>query len=220
MRFLKIVLATASLAAASQAGAVMLTGGQTNVALDTEILSSVGLDLSGVAGPVIVPGNLGAASVAFPITAATTFDYTAGSLAPFSGTIEHSGSVLFNDGGLEVGNFTIGFDAGRQSATTSGFFVADNITFPGVALFDIGPPSTLDATDMMLTVGADLLVSPELAGVLEDTALIGVDVGDALVEGTAGSVAVSEPGTLALMLSGLALAGFARRRATRLTQAA
>lgn len=216
MKILKTVFIVATLAAAAQASAVPVRSGQTNVLLDLPLLESVGLVLSGVGGPVIAPGDLGAASVAFPINArdalapalATTFEYTEGTLAPFSGTIEHSGTVLFNANALEVGNFTIGYDASRATATTSGFFVADNVTFPGVALFDVGVPSALSALRAMLSITADLLVSPELAGVLGNAALAGVDVGDALVE----AVAAPEPGTLALLLGGLGLFGLALSR--------
>lgn len=213
MRFLKPLLLAATLAVSSQASAVGVLGGQTNVLLDTGLLASVGLSLSGVGGPVIAPGNLGPDSVAFAINGRdasapalpTTFKYTPGTLAPFSGTIEHTGTVLFNDGALEVGNFTIGFDAARAGAATSGFFVADNVTFVGVPLFDVGIPSALTASSSWLMVAANLLVSSELAGVLGNMGLTGVDVGDALVE----AVAVPEPDTLSLMLAGLLLGGIA-----------
>ena len=46
-------------------------------------------------------------------------------------------------------------------------------------------------------------MSPELAGVLQNTALTGVDVGDALVQGRS----VAEPATVLLLLVGTALAG-------------
>jgi hypothetical protein len=224
MRFLKPLLFAATLAVSSQAGAVSVFGGQTNVLLDTRLLASVGLSLSGVGGPVIAPGNLGPDSVAFSINGRyasapalpTTFEYTPGTLAPFSGTIEHIGTVLFNDGALEVGNFTIGFDAARAGALTSGFFVADNVTFAGVPLFDVGIPSALTATTNMLMVAANLLVSAELAGVLGNAGLVGVDVGDALVE----AVAVPEPGTLSLVLAGLLLGGVAMSRRSARTAAA
>jgi hypothetical protein len=216
MRTLKTLIVAAALAFTGQANAASVTSGQTNVLLDVELLASVGLVLSGVGGPVIAPGNLGPGSVAFPINARnallpalpTTFTYTAGSLAPFSGTIEHSGTALFNEGTLEVGNFTIGFDANRASDTISGFFVADNVTFLGVPLFDVGIPSALSATASALTVAADLLVSAELAGALQNAGLIGVDVGDALIEASA----VPEPGTLSLLLAGLLLGGVASTR--------
>jgi len=208
MRVLKQILVLASLMVATQANAIPVLGGQTNVLLDVDLLASVGLNVSGVGGATIVPGELGPASVAFPIIATTTFQYTAGTFAPFSGTIEHAGTVSFNANALTVGNFTIGFDAMRASATTSGFFVADNVTFPGVALFDIGIPSSLVATAIDLTIAADLLVSPELAGVLQNIALIGDDVGDALVQARA----VAEPATVLLLLAGTALVGIARRR--------
>lgn len=216
MRALKPLILVATLAVSSQANAVNVTGGQTNVLLDVELLSSVGLVLSGVGGPVIAPGNLGVGSVAFPINSRnalmpalpTTFTYTAGTLAPFAGTIEHSGTVLFNANALEVGNFTIGFDSDRAGDVTSGFFVADNVTFDGVPLFDVGIPSFLSATAGALSIAANLLVSPELAGVLQNAGLIGVDVGDALVEASA----VPEPGTLSLLLAGLLLGGVALSR--------
>jgi hypothetical protein len=89
----------------------------------------------------------------------------------------------------------------------SGFFVADNVTYAGVALFDVGTPSSLIATDSELTIAANLLVSPELAGVLGNVNLAGVDVGDALV-----AAEVPEPGTLALLALGLAGLAMARRR--------
>jgi hypothetical protein len=224
VRLIKPLIVAASFAFASQANAVEISGGQTNVLLDLETLASVGLVLSGVSGPVIIPGDLGSDSVAFPVnprdasapSLPTTFEFTVDTLAPFSGTIEHSGTVLFNDGALEVGNFTIGFDSSRASDIFSGFFVADNVTFLGVALFDVGIPSSLSATDSGLMVFADLLVSPELAGVLQNMDLAGADVGDAFVNATARAAAVPEPGTLGLLLSALVLVGVTARRRRQL----
>ena len=83
---------------------------------------------------------------------------------------------------LELGNFTIGFDASRVSDTTSGFFVADNVS-AGIPLFDLSNPEMVESADGTLTIsGADLLVSPELADVLGDEDLIGADVGDARID--------------------------------------
>ncbi len=181
---------------------VEITGGQTNVLLDTATLSSAaGLDLSSVSSDVISPGTL-PGSVAFginPRDAAmlpTTFAYDSSDfLGTFSGTIEHTGSVFFNSDAVEVGNFTIGFDAARVgtlSGAASGFFV-ESTTGVAAILFDIENPTTLSATDTSLEIGADLLVSPEFANFLGDGGLAGADVGDALVE------AVPEPSSAALL---------------------
>jgi hypothetical protein len=184
-----------------------VSGGQTSVLLDTETLASVGLNLSGVSSDVITPGEL-TGSVAFGInsrnapTLPTTFSYTPSSLAPFSGTIEHTGSVFFNNDSVEVGNFTIGYDAGRVG---SGFYV-ESTTGVAAILFDVGSPS-VNAGPSALIIDADLLVSPEFAGYLGNTGLTGADVGDARV-----NAVVPAPGALLLGGIGATLVGYLRRK--------
>ncbi|MEM1289887.1 MAG: alkaline phosphatase [Cyanobacteria bacterium P01_H01_bin.162] len=91
-------------------------------------------------------------------------------------------AAAIGDFDLEVGDFSIGFDPARVSDDASGFFVADTITF-NAPLFDVGNPGVLSAEgDTLLLDAADLLVSPELAGVLGNDALIGADVGDARID--------------------------------------
>ncbi len=173
-------------------GASRVEGGQTNVLLDVALLSTAGLDVAGVSPDVIAPGDLGAGSVAFPINARTadqptTFAYEPGTLAPFSGTIEHTGQLFFAQN-FAVGNFSIGFDAARAVDNKSGFFVEsteEGFQLVTAILFDIENPSALDAQAASLSIDGDLLVSPELAAFLGNPALAGVDVGDARVSATA-----------------------------------
>ncbi len=202
------VLATAGVVSAQSFDVI---GGQTSVLLDTATLSAAaGLDLSGVAGATIAPGELGPDSVAFPINARdarltpTTFSYDAG-LTAFSGAIEHEGSVLFNNGTVEVGNFTIGFDPNRVGGSNSGFFV-ESTTGVAAILFDVENPSAVVADASGLQITANLLVSPEFAGFLGDTALTGADVGDAFV-----NAAIPAPGAAAV----LGVAGLAAMRRRR-----
>ena len=209
-----------AITASASAGFVDIVGGATSVLLDTDTLSSAaGLDLSSVS-PDVGSGSL-PNSVAFDINARdaatfpTTFSYDPDNfLGTFSGTIEHTGSVFFNNDSIEVGNFTIGFDAARAGTlggNASGFFVESTVGISAI-LFDIQNPSTLNATETDLTIGADLLVSPEFGTFLLDNGfsssnLEGADVGDALVE----AIAIPAPGALALF----ALTGFAPRRRRR-----
>lgn len=191
-----------------------VTGGQTNVLLDTATLSAAAsLDLSSVSADVLA-GELGAGSVAFGINPTdammlpTTFAYDTG-LAAFSGTIEHTGSVFFNDDTVEVGNFTIGFDAGRVGDARSGFFV-ESTTGIAAILFDIESPSSVIADSSQLSITANLLVSSEFASFLSSNGLAssdltGADVGDALVS------AVPTPGS-AMILAAAGLAASRRRR--------
>lgn len=193
--------ATVAMGSLASAQTFEVVGGQTSVLLDTATLSSAAsLDLSSVSAEVIAPGELGAASVAFGINARdaaslpTTFSYDAG-LSAFSGTIEHTGSVFFNSDTVEVGNFTIGFDAGRVGGDRSGFFV-ESTTGIAAILFDVAAPSLVSADAAGLLIEADLLVSAEFGQFLFDNALsasnlTGADVGDARVN------AVPTPGGLA-----------------------
>ena len=204
----------------THAQAADVISGQTSVLLDTATLSSAAsLDLSSA---TVGAGNLGTGSVAFPINTRsaasnpTTFSYSPATFpaaGSFSGSIEHTGSVLFNNDTVEVGNFSIGFDAARSGGANSGFFVASTTGIAAI-LFDVGVPSAATATPQELSITADLLVSPEFAGFLLDNSLAtadltGADVGDALVEG----VSVPEPASLALL--GLSLASLVSYRRVR-----
>ncbi|MEQ8770276.1 MAG: hypothetical protein RIB60_07180 [Phycisphaerales bacterium] len=182
------------------ANEVQVVGGETNVVLDTATLSAAAsLDLSSVDGDVLTSEKL-EGGVAFPITARdagvlpTTFAYEVGNfLGTFSGTIEHAGEVRFNSDTVVVGDFTIGFDAARAgtlNGAASGFFVESTAGIQAI-LFDVSAPSTLGATALEATIGADLLVSPEFGAFLFDNGLsasnlAGADVGDALVHASGG----------------------------------
>lgn len=219
--FVYLSLASLVAVAPSQAANVVIGGGQTSVLLDTATLSSAAsLTLSGVSAGVISPGSL-PGSVAFPVNSRTatapalptTFQYDSTNfLGTFSGSIEHTGSVFFNANAVEVGNFTIGYDAGRAgslSGAASGFYVASTKGIPAI-LFDVENPTTLTPAESGLTVAADLLVSPEFAGFLQannlaTVNLAGADVGDALVQAV-----VPEPNSLVLGVLGAM--GLLRRR--------
>lgn len=210
------VAAVAIVTGSAIAAPVLVTGGQTSVTLDFGTLAAAAsLNFSGVSSDVIVPGNLGEGSVAFginPRNAAslpTTFAFDSDNfLGTFSGTIEHTGSVFFNDNAVEVGNFTIGFDGARVGGDRSGFFVASTTGIAAI-LFDVGAPSTLDVTSSSLTIGANLLVSSEFAGFLLTNQLASADLSGAVV-GSALVQAVPTPGGLAAVALGGLLA--ARRR--------
>ena len=204
------------------AATVVVGSGRTSIALDTATLeSAANLTVSGTSDGVIAPGDL-PQSVAFPITPATTFRYDpADFLGSFTGTIEHEGSVLFNDGAIEAGDFTIGYDAGRAGdlgGLASGFYVKSNAGLDAV-LFDVAAPDALSATASLLAIDADLLVSPEFAAVLRSAGqatadLGGADVGNARV--AANAVPLPAPAAAGL----LGLAGIIGGRSLRQRRAA
>lgn len=217
-----LALGVAMLGAAAPAtAAAVVTGGQTSVLLDTKLLAeAASLELSGVSDDTIVPGALGDGSVAFainppdahPPAKPTTFGYDPKDpLATLGGAIEHSGSVFFNDGTVEVGDFTIAAD----------FTVADTVSGLGV-LFDAVPDlATIVASDARLFVEGDLQVASAFAAFLEDnglsaTNLAGADVGDFQVDATV----VPLPGAVLLLASGVAgLAGVRLHRRRRTASA-
>ena len=186
------MITTTQLASAAM---VDVVGGRTSVALDATTLgAAAGLTLSGTSAEVQSPGDI-PDSVAFPITPRdaavrpTTFSYDSSDfLNTFSGTIEHAGTVSFNENAITVGNFTIGFDsarAGTLGGIASGFYVQSN-TDVNAILFDVANPGSLDASETLLAIDADLLVSPEfgqflLGGGLASSDLAGADVGNARV---------------------------------------
>ena len=143
--------------------------GRTSVRLDTDALADAGLDFDGRRG-----------RATFAVTRDSDLTYAPDALAVQRGTIEHRGRLSFNDGDLRIGRFSIGFDAARVDADTGagGFFVADNLADRGV-VFDLAGGEVTAGDRVLRLAGADLLVSPELAGTLGDAALTGADVGDA-----------------------------------------
>lgn len=215
-----VVVLLASTASPARA-VLILAGGQTNVRLDPTILSTAGLTISSFSPEVIVPG-LWADSVAFPINSPSDAPPTTLAFNPatfpgagsFSGVVEHSGSVVFNGGALEAGNFTIGFDAARTGTLgglASGFYVQNNIGVSAI-LFDLELTSAT-APPGELKVEGNLLLSPEFGQILVNLGLTmnnlrGLVVGEGRLRGNV----VPEPATIALALGGLAMVALARKR--------
>ncbi|MEB3356612.1 MAG: DUF4347 domain-containing protein [Synechococcales bacterium] len=169
-----------------ESAAFTVESGVTSVFLDLPLLETVaGLTLVSVdseAEPFSEDFQVG-----FAITDDTDFSFAPAPFAPLGGTIEHSGTITLGLGGAEatVGEFSIGFDPNRVSATASGFFVADTLDDPlGLeVLFDISAPGTVAVTGEELEISeADLLLAPEIASALGLPDLAGADVGDARVD--------------------------------------
>jgi len=216
------------------ASAALLMSGTTTVGLDTAVLGSVGLSVAAAeqtGTPDTTGFAPGLAVVGFAITPGGTFSYEPATFpagGSFAGTIEHSGFVTLNldadgEGGnaptpITIGQFTIGFDGARATDGRSGFFVLDNLDVKAI-LFDVallgaasgGTSATgLTATNEVFNLGpVNLLISPELAGVLGNSALAGADLGDVRIDGLS---VVPEPATLGLGAAALGLLLQRRRR--------
>ncbi|WP_299490735.1 spondin domain-containing protein, partial [Acaryochloris sp. IP29b_bin.137] len=171
--------------------------GVTSVFLDFPLLEEVAgitfVSADSDATPAERPAFLEPFQVGFGITEATDFSFAPVPFTPLGGSIEHSGTITLGLGGAEatIGEFSIGFDPARVSDTTSGFFVADTLDDPlGLEiLFDLSAPGTASVSNNELEISdTDLLLSPELAGVLGLTDLAGADVGDAQVDAIATEV--------------------------------
>jgi len=195
----------------TQAAMIQVEGGQTSVLFGNGALATLGLEITSVTPNVT--GDLGPNSVAFGINPRnaigdalnTTFIYDSPEFAPFSGAIEHTGRVQFNDS-IEVGDFTIRAADGRPAGTSS--FVVESRFGLNAILFDIANP-IIEAFDNSLVIAGDLLVSPELAAALENEAAAGADAGMALV--VANSTVVPIPAAVWLFGSGLlGMIGIAR----------
>jgi hypothetical protein len=198
----------------SHAAAAKVESGLTSVLFGNGALDALGLTITD-ASPDVGGGNLGPNSVSFGINPRdaggdaldTTFIYDSPNFAPFSGAIEHSGRIQFNNA-IDVGDFTIRAEAGRPTGT-SGFVVESTFGLSAI-LFDIANP-IIEAFDNSLVISADILVSPELANTLHKPSLAGVDAGMALVD--ANSTVVPIPAAAWLFGSGLiGLIGIARRK--------
>lgn len=207
------------LATAAQAFPVITS--TTSVSLDGELLLSV-TDFTGVASvdtSTPYPGF----DFGFPITGDTTFD-----TGTLTGEIAHTGGVKLSNESTSVtlGDFDIAYDADRATGDASGFFVADNIFTDGAVVFDIAASPTIDVLQLdpvlsKLTISnADLLLSEELAGLLQGAGLLS---GELMAEDVAGATVgsarvdaflIPEPSTLTLGVMGLLAiaAGRTRRR--------
>ena len=204
------------LPSSADAAPVVVTGGQSTITLDAEVLASGGLTLVGT-GPFIMQIAPRDANE-FPTTFAydtEDFDATA------SGKIDHFGQIQVSPSDPEVfvpiESVTIFRDRSREGSLggkASGYFVQNNpVVGPVIDLFDLATFDTLSAGETALTIEADLLIAPEFAAFLLEnglttTDLSGADAGEIRVDAEA-SVIPLPPAAGAAALTFVAL-GFKR----------
>ena len=166
-----------------------------------EILSSIGLTLTGTNQTVApIPSNY---LVGFNIDSLTNFTFSdEGGFTPLSGTIEHTGTITFDQ--ITIGDFSIGFAPGRTVTGASGLVLRDTFSLNTI-LFDLSTPGLVAFDGQNLTIpDVHLLISPEFADVLDHPELSGLFAGTAQID--AQVAAVPEPDSvLATLVAGAAL---------------
>ncbi|MFN6562032.1 MAG: hypothetical protein RMY28_019885 [Nostoc sp. ChiSLP01] len=189
-----------------EAATFKVESGVTSIDRDHEnILRSIGLIITGTQDTVPpIPSNY---LVGFPIDSATNFTFSdEGGFTPLFGTIEHIGTVTFNEQ-TTVGNFSIGFAPGRTVPNASGLVLRDTISSANPILFDLSAPQSVifDEQNLTLTLAdVELFISPEFAQTLGNSSLAGLFAGTARID--AKVAAVPEPGSaLAILAAGAAL---------------
>jgi hypothetical protein len=203
------VVSTALMPAQATAEIFQVESGVTSVFLDLPLLESIGLNLTGTSDDIVPPVS-DDFLVGFEITDDTDFSFSdEGGFTLVGGSIEHTGSITFNDA-ITVGDFSIGFDASRVSDAATGFFVQDTLD-TGAILFDVASiVPTFDGE--ALTIAGGLLVSPEFAGVLGNPDLTGALVGQAQTNAETEPASVPEPTSgLMLLVAGAAIAAGRRQ---------
>lgn len=219
-------ITTAVVAAPFSVQAANLTGqiasGTTSVNLDLDLLKSVGLTLKSASGTVTPASGFQVGFDILPpsgdsniLGSGFTFSYDDATkeFTPLSGTIEHSGSVLFDVdttklavfSPLELGNFSIGYDGG--------FSITDKFS-TGLPLFDLAltSPPTFDGKNFQLA-NAELRVSQAFSDILDNysgtNSTKGLKVGTAQIDART----VPEPGSVVAILTAASLAlGVGKRR--------
>lgn len=200
----------------ASAATVEVIGGTTSVALDTDALALAGLEIAGVtpavgSGPDGVVFGVNGPDAPFPQRQSTlSFDPT--DLTTLSGTIEHTGSVLFNGEGIVTGNFTI------APGGPAGFTVTDNVSLAGLVLFDAAPTNVVVEPGRLLVEGT-LAVSQAFADALVTGGFTQLDLGGAPI-GTFVTDTVVTPLPGAVVLAGTALAGLGLLRRGQLRRKA
>lgn len=186
-----------------EAATFKVISGVTSIDRDHEdILRNIGLILRGNNHTVApIPSNY---LVGFNIDSATNFTFSdENGFTPLSGTIEHTGTVTFNDK-ITVGDFSLGFAPGRTVKDASGFVLRDTFSLDTI-LFDLSIPEPVAFDSKNLTIpDVKLLISPEFANIMQKPDLTGSFAGTARID--AQVVAVPEPeSVLAILAAGAAL---------------
>ena len=187
----------------AEAAKYQVQSGVTSVYHDLEAFRQIGLDLTG-SNNTVTPINSDYI-VGFGISPATNFTFSdKNGFTPLSGTIEHTGTVTFNNQ-TTIGNFSLGFDPQRAINNATGLFLKD--TLSELIVFDLSAPETVSLNSNNLILDqVTLLISPEFANssILSNSNLAGEFGGIARIDAQVVSAAIPEPAsTLALLAVGM-----------------
>jgi len=206
-----------------------IQSGTTSLSIDKTLLQSIGLNFNSAVdtatpapgfdfGFGIIPPSSDAGVVGSDFT--FSYDNATRAYAPVSGTIEHTGSLVFDVdttklallSPLQIGDFSIGFD-------DDGLFVRDTFS-TGLRVFDLKTNNApvFDGRNLQLT-GADVLVSQEFSNALSYAGsgldLTGLKVGQAQISATAVPEPEANAAMAALITAGVAVAMKKRRAALK-----